>query len=177
DYSFVPRWQPSFITALAAEDRCHLNGLAMAPDDVGRFSKPSYVTALGETDTPGGWRSNKAHGGCLINMSSGEMVARGLSMPPSPRWHDGRLWVLESGTGRLLVVDTATGRREPVAELPGYARGLALCGPYAFIGLSKFRETSTFGGLPLAGRMAELECGIAVVDLRTGRQVGFLEFQ
>jgi uncharacterized protein (TIGR03032 family) len=176
DYSFVPRWRPPFITALAAEDRCHLNGLALVPNERGGLA-PRYVTVLGETDTPGGWRSNKAHGGCLIDIPSGEIVARGLSMPHSPRWHDGRLWVLESGTGRLLVVDTATGKREPVAELPGYARGLALCGLYAFIGLSKFRETSTFGGLPLAERVAELKCGIAVVDLRTGRQVGFLEFQ
>src|SRR5216110_2786874 len=31
DYSFVPRWRPPFITAFAAEDRCHLNGLALAP--------------------------------------------------------------------------------------------------------------------------------------------------
>src|SRR3954447_21938183 len=29
-HSFVPRWRPPFISALAAEDRCHLNGLAMA---------------------------------------------------------------------------------------------------------------------------------------------------
>ena len=29
-HSFVPRWRPPFITALAPEDRCHLNGLAMA---------------------------------------------------------------------------------------------------------------------------------------------------
>src|SRR5262245_15712654 len=28
-HSFVPRWRPPFITALAGEDRCHLNGLAM----------------------------------------------------------------------------------------------------------------------------------------------------
>ena len=26
DYSFVPRWRPPFITALAAEDRCHSTG-------------------------------------------------------------------------------------------------------------------------------------------------------
>src|SRR5262245_1138065 len=49
--SFVPRWRPPFITALAAEDRCHLNGLAMAPGERG-VSAPRYVTALGETDTP-----------------------------------------------------------------------------------------------------------------------------
>ena len=29
NYSFVPRWRPPFISQLAAQDRCHLNGLAM----------------------------------------------------------------------------------------------------------------------------------------------------
>src|SRR5437879_3229575 len=118
DYSFVPRWRPPFLTALAAEDRCHLNGLAMLD------GQPKYVTALGETDTPGGWRANKPHGGCLIDVPSGEIVARGLSMPHSPRWHDGRLWLLESGTGRLVVIDRTNGRRETVAELAGFTRGL-----------------------------------------------------
>src|SRR4051812_43332630 len=47
-HSFVPRWRPPFLTALAAEDRCHLNGLAMAPDERGVFG-PRYVTALAET--------------------------------------------------------------------------------------------------------------------------------
>jgi uncharacterized protein (TIGR03032 family) len=176
DYSFVPRWRPPFITALAAEDRCHLNGLALVPGERGVLTA-RYVTALGETDTPGGWRPNKPHGGCLIDIASGQVIARGMSMPHSPRWHDGRLWLLESGTGHLLVIEPATGRCRTVAELPGYARGLALCGPYAFVGLSKFRETSTFGGLPLAERLKELKCGVAVVDLPSGRTVAFLEFQ
>src|SRR5262245_35692827 len=170
-YSFVPRWRPPFVTALAADDRCHLNGLALVD------GQPKYVTALGETDTVGGWRPNKAHGGCLIDIPSGEVVARGLSMPHSPRLHEGRLWLLESGTGRLLLTDAATGRSETVAELPGFTRGLAIHGPYAFIGLSKIRETSTFGGLPIAERLENLKCGVAVVDLRRGVVVGFLEFQ
>ena len=104
-------------------------------------------------------------------------VARGLSMPHSPRLHDSRLWVLESGTGRLLLVDAATGRSETVAELPGFARGLAFAGHCAFIGLSKIRETSTFGGLPIAERLTELKCGVAVVDLQRGEIVGTLDFQ
>src|SRR6516164_5486424 len=128
NYSFVPRWRPSFITALAAEDRCHLNGLAMAPADGGRFSKPSYVTALGATDTANGWRQDKAKGGCLIDVSSGELVARDLCMPHSPRWYDGRLWLLESGTGKLGYVDEAAGCYRPIAELPGFTRGLDFCG-------------------------------------------------
>ena len=36
-YSFVPRWRPPFISALAAEDRCHLNGLAMVDGDAPAF--------------------------------------------------------------------------------------------------------------------------------------------
>ena len=176
DYSFVPRWRPPFVTALAAEDRCHLNGLAMGAGARGN-STPRYVSALGQTDTPSGWRPGKVTGGCLFEIPSGDVVARSLCMPHSPRLQDGRLWLLESGTGRLLLLDTATGRGEPVAELPGYARGLALAGPYAFVGLSKIRDTSTLSGLPLAERRAALRCGVVVVDTRRGRVVATLEFQ
>jgi uncharacterized protein (TIGR03032 family) len=171
DYSFVPRWRPPFITSLAAEDRCHLNGLAMID------GWPKYVTALGTTDTAGGWRADKPRGGCLIDVSSEEIVVRGLSMPHSPRWHDGRLWLLESGTGQLVLVEPATGRRQRVAELPGFTRGLALAGPYAFVGLSKIRQTSAMDGVPLAERREQLKCGVAVVDLRSGQVIALLEFQ
>ena len=171
DYSFVPRWRPSFVSALAAEDRCHLNGLALAD------GRPRYVTALGLTDTAGGWRANKPQGGCLIDVPGGQVVVRGLSMPHSPRWQDDRLWLLESGTGRLLLVDVAAGRGQPVAELPGFTRGLALAGPYAFVGLSRIREASAMDGVPLAGRRSQLKCGVAAVDLRSARVIAFLEFQ
>jgi uncharacterized protein (TIGR03032 family) len=171
DYSFVPRWRPPFVTALAAEDRCHLNGLAIVD------GRPGYVTALGETDSDNGWRASKARGGCLVEVASGEVVSRGLSMPHSPRWHEGRLWLLESGTGELVLVDPATGRRQLVAELPGFARGLALSGPYAFVGLSKIRKTSAMDGVPLANRREQLKCAVAVADLRSGRVIALLEFQ
>jgi uncharacterized protein (TIGR03032 family) len=171
DYSFVPRWRPPFISALAAEDRCHLNGLAVVD------GQPQYVSALGTTDSAGGWRTDKPHGGCLIDVPSGEFVTRGLSMPHSPRLHNGRLWVLESGTGSLVLVDRSTGHRETVAQLPGFTRGIALAGNYAFIGLSKIRPTSAMDGVPLAERRDQLKCGIAVVDLRSGAPAGFLEFQ
>jgi uncharacterized protein (TIGR03032 family) len=176
DSSFVPRWRPPFVTALAAEDRCHLNGLALAPGERGAVT-PRYVTALGATDAPGGWRAGKAHGGVLLDVPGGAVVVGGLSMPHSPRLHEGRLWLLESGTGQLVLVEPATGRRQRVAELPGFARGLALVGPYAFVGLSKIRTTSAIDGVPLAERRDQLKCGVAVVDLRGGRVVAWLEFQ
>ena len=171
DFSFVPRWRPPFITAVAAEDRCHLNGLAMVA------GQPGYVTALGTTDTANGWRADKPHGGCILDVASGEFVTRGLSMPHSPRWHDEQLWVLESGTGGVVRVDRATGQRETVAQLPGFTRGWALVGPYAFVGLSKIRKTSAMDGVPIAERRDELKCGIAVLDLRSGQTIAFLEFQ
>jgi uncharacterized protein (TIGR03032 family) len=170
DYSFVPRWRPPFITALTADDRCHLNGLCLVD------GRPKYVTALGESDAARGWRANKPRGGCLIDVPTGEVIARGLSMPHSPRWHDGRLWVLESGAGEVQMVDPA-GRRTAVAGLPGFARGFALVGDHAFVGLSKIRPTSAMDGVPLAERRESLKCGVAAVDLRTGRVEGLLEFQ
>lgn len=58
DASFNPRWKPHFISGLASEDRCHLNGLAMVN------GRPKYVTALGETDTNAGWRAKKRLAAC-----------------------------------------------------------------------------------------------------------------
>jgi uncharacterized protein (TIGR03032 family) len=170
-HSFVPRWRPPFVSSLAPEDRCHLNGLAL----VGGL--PKYVTAMAETDERQGWRPTKARSGCLIDVASGATVARGFAMPHSPRVHQGRVWLLDSGTGRLVTADPATGRAETVDTMPGFTRGLAFHGGLAFVGLSKVRETSTFGGVPVAQRREELKCGVAAVDLRSGRTVATFEFQ
>jgi uncharacterized protein (TIGR03032 family) len=169
-FSFVPRWKPKFISALTGEDKCHLNGLAM---EAGR---PRYVTAHAATDSPSGWRPHKASGGCVIDVPSGEVAAHGFAMPHSPRLHDGKLWVLNSGQGRLSMVDPQSGLEEPVATLPGYPRGLTFVGPYAIVGLSKIRERSVFGGLPIEERRGELRCGIRIVDTRTAQVIAGLDF-
>ena len=152
--SFTPRWRPPFVSALEPTDRCHLNGLGMVD------GRPRYVTALGETDEPAGWRANKAKGGILMDVSSGEVITRGLSMPHSPRWYAGRLWVCESGAGTLGFIDPSTGRYEPIAEVPGFTRGLDFAGNLAFVGLSQVRESAVFSGIPiterLGGRRADL---------------------
>lgn len=168
--SFKPIWQPSFITELKAEDRCHLNGMAVDSSGL------RYLSALGETNTRDGWRENKAQGGCIIDYRSGKTVARGLSMPHSPRLFQNTLWILESGTGSFVSVDPLTGGRTTHVQLPGYARGLAFHSHYAFIGLSKIREKATFGGLPIETMHAELKCGIFIIDLRTMKEAGFIEF-
>ena len=165
-HSFVPLWQPRFISKLAAEDRCHMNGLAM---DGGR---PRYVTAVGQTDVADGWRDRRRDGGCVIDIESGEVVVSGLSMPHSPRVHDGKLWLLDSGTGFLGTVDEKAGKFEPQTFCPGYARGLSFVGDFAVVALSKPRENKTFSGLALddnlAARDAEARCGLLVIDRRSG---------
>ncbi|NER00026.1 MAG: TIGR03032 family protein [Cyanothece sp. SIO2G6] len=170
-YSFVPRWRPPFISEYDLRDRCHLNGLAI------RDGKPKYVTALGETDTPGGWRNDKASGGILMDIDSDEILLRGLSMPHSPRWYDGKLWVLESGRGSLSCWDGSSQALVSIATLPGFTRGLDFCGPYAFIGLSQIRESAVFSGLPLTQRLTERICGVWVVDIRNGETIAFLKFE
>jgi uncharacterized protein (TIGR03032 family) len=169
-YSFAPRWAPPFISALVPEDRCHLNGLAVAD------GKPCYVTALAETDGAQGWRPKKAGGGCVIDVRTNQVVHRGLIMPHSPRLADGRLLLLHSGVGHLVSVDPANGRLQTIAELPGYTRGLAIHGPLAFLGLSKVRASSSLDGVPIAARAEQLKCGCAVVDLRTGQTVASIDF-
>lgn len=169
-YNFVPRWRPPFISHLAGQDRCHLNGLAM------RDGSPAFVTVMARTDDPGGWRKGRNDSGAVLDVASGEAVTTGLAMPHSPRWHDGNLFVLNSGMGRLERVDLATGQREPIATVPGYARGLALHGDHAFVGLSKIRETATFGGAPIAAYHDELKCGVGVIELSTGNTIATLQF-
>ena len=149
----------------------------MAPDEGGRLV-PRFVTALAATDTPQGWREHKKDGGVLVDVPSNTLLVRGLSMPHSPRWVQGRLWLLESGRGGLGYVDLAAGRYENVAELPGFTRGLDIYANLAFVGLSQVRESAVFSGIPIAERaLAERNCGVWVVDLRSGQTLAFLRFE
>ncbi len=173
-HSFRPLWRPPFVSKLAAEDRCHLNGLAMSANT------PSFVTACSQSDVQDGWRDVRDAGGCVIDVRSGQVVLAGLSMPHSPRLHRDRLWLLDSGHGQFGYVDWNASRFEPVSFCPGYARGLALIDDWAVVGLSRPRE-ATFKGLPLdtelARRSAEPRCGLQVIDLRAGDAVHWVRFE
>ena len=168
-HSFVPRWRPPFITKLAAEDRCHLNGLAL------EGGRPKLVTLLARTDAAGGWRAHKRDGGCVWDLDSNEPIVTGLSMPHSPRLHAGKIWCLESGTGALCVVED--GKAVDVARVPGFTRGLSFSGAYAFVGLSQIRESNIFGGIPIAESSGKRECGVWVIDTRSGKTAAFLRFE
>jgi uncharacterized protein (TIGR03032 family) len=164
--SFKVLWQPRFITELQPEDRCHLNGLAM------KDGKPGYVTAIAKTNVGDGWRDHRSNGGIVIDVESGEIVAEGLSMPHSPRWHDGTLWLANSGTGEFGSIDLATGRFEPLTFCPGYIRGMAFHKHYAILGISRPRHNKTFNSLALDARLekegVQARSGLLVVDLKTG---------
>ncbi len=164
--SFEPLWLPPFVADLTAEDRCHLNGLALVD------GRAKYVTLCAATNTNRGWKSRRTDGGQLWDVETNKAVLTGLTMPHSPRWFDGRLWMLNSGAGQLGYVDFQTGRFEPVAFVPGYARGLAFVGGYAIVGLSRPREQNRFGGLALDDELARRDTtsytGLAIVDLATG---------
>lgn len=174
-YSFLPLWQPPFISKLAAEDRCHLNGLAL------RDGLPRYVTAVSQSDVADGWRDRRRDGGCVIDISSNQIILTGLSMPHSPRWYRNKLWLLNSGTGEFGCADIERGVFEPVAFCPGYMRGCAFSGDFAIVGLSKPRHNKTFSGLSLDENLrakdAEPRCGLVVIDLRSGDIVHSLRIE
>jgi uncharacterized protein (TIGR03032 family) len=174
-HSFIPLWQPPFISKLAAEDRCHINGLAM------RDGQPRYVTAVSQSDIAEGWREHRTDGGCVIDVESNEILLSGLSMPHSPRWYRDKLWLLNSGTGDFGYVDLERGRFEAVAFCPGYMRGCAFHGDFAVVGISQPRHNKTFSGLPLDDKLqqknAEPRCGLLVIDLRSGDIVHSLRME
>ena len=173
--SFVPVWQPPFLSKLAAEDRCHMNGVAL------RKGQPRYVTSVSRSDVADGWRDHRVSGGCVMEVTSNEVIATGLSMPHSPRWYRDRLWLLNSGRGEFGYLDLDSGQFEPVTFCPGYLRGLAFAGDFAIVGLSEPRHNKSFQGLPLdetlATKQATPRCGLGVIDLRSGDLVHTLRIE
>ncbi|WP_284319439.1 TIGR03032 family protein [Dyella acidisoli] len=165
-HSFELIWKPPFISQVVSEDRCHLNGLAMAD------GKPAYVTAVSRSDTIDGWRDRRSDGGIVMDVTSNRVLCEGLSMPHSPRVHNGALWVLNSGTGELGKITgfkkKGIGKFEPIVFCPGFLRGLAFYDKYAFVGLSRPRY-KRFEGLELDARLKQADSepwtGIHVIDL------------
>jgi len=172
-HSFKAIWKPKFISKLAPEDRCHLNGLAMVD------GRPKYVTAVCRSDTVDGWRDRRRDGGVVIDVETDEIVCEGLSMPHSPRWANGKLWLLNAGTGHLGWVDMEQKKFVPLAFVPGFARGLSIAGNVAAVGLSKPRN-QRFEGLDLdeelRKRDAEAWCGVQIISLANGDVLNWIRF-
>ncbi|AMO73207.1 hypothetical protein AZE99_03575 [Sphingorhabdus sp. M41] len=173
-HSFKPVWKPAFISEIIAEDRCHLNGLAMVN------GRPKYVSAAARSNVANGWRDQRDEGGLIIDVESNAIIAEGLSMPHSPRFHDGRVWLLNSGTGELGWLDPADHSFVPLTFFPGFLRGLAFHNDHVFVTLSKPRK-GHFEGLALDDRLKEKDqdvwCGVQIVSQSTGEVAQWLRFE
>jgi uncharacterized protein (TIGR03032 family) len=170
--SFRPLWKPPFVSRLAAEDRCHLNGLAI------RDGRAAHATAASESDVADGWRDWRRDGGVVIDIGADDIVGRQFSMPHSPRWYRDKLYLHDSGTGRFGSLDPESGAFTEIAFCPGYLRGLTFAGDFAIVGLSQPRESRTFSGLALDDelqkRKAQPICALMVIDLRSGSAAHWL---
>jgi uncharacterized protein (TIGR03032 family) len=168
-YSFEPVWWPSFISKLAAEDRCHLNGMAMLNGEA------KYMTALGQSDQAQGWRGNITGGGILIDMQQQQVVASALAMPHSPKYYKNQLYFLQSAAGQLSKFDAQSGTVSLVKQFPSFVRGLAFHGDYAFIGMSKLRKSSSsFGQLKFSHEADQ--AGIIILHMPSNAIVGQISY-
>ena len=168
-YSFQPFWQPSFISELEPEDRCHLNGMAL------KNGTPKFVTALSKTNTPFSWRENINKGGVLIDVETNDIILENLPMPHSPRIINNELFILLSASGQIIKVDAEKHSYDVVAQAPGILRGMCEYGNYVFVGVSKPRESSkTFEKLPASVKIQE--AGILVFFKQTWTQVGEIKY-
>lgn len=170
EFSFTPVWHPKFIQKEAPGDFCHLNGLVVLNNEL------KYATAFNTGDTPQSWRENILNSGVLIDIPSNEIISTDLGMPHSPRVFDGKLFLLLSATGEFISVDMKTGKKTIIKKINGFVRGLAKCGDYVFIGLSRLRKnSSTFAKLPIAE--FSNSCGVDILHLPTGAFVGSIRYE
>jgi uncharacterized protein (TIGR03032 family) len=170
DYSFVPRWKPYFISELAPEDRCHLNGMTL------RDGKPAYVTTFSTFDKSGQWRKSKEFNGTLMDVTSNKILIDGLAMPHSPRWYRNKVYFCNSGEGRVCSYDPVNSQTTIVADMPGFTRGMDFYGPFMLVGLSKVRMSDVTRPAPLAERYDETLSGIWIVNLDDNSVVGHISF-
>ena len=170
DYNFTPYWSPPQIDRVAADDRCHLNGMAMLA------GRPKYATAFGTGNAAGAWRDTLLESGVLYDVDTGDVLAGGLAMPHSPRLFGDELYVLLSATGQLARVDRDGGGATVVAEVGGFVRGMDRIGDYVFVATSKLRKnSSTFAKLDLPGGADR--AGLVAIHLPTGARVAELTYR
>ncbi len=169
NYSFTPIWTPPFISQLASEDRCHLNGMAM------QNGKPKYVSAFNTGDSPRSWKDNITKTGILMDIDNNEYIAQNLPMPHSPRIFDKQLYLLLSATGDLVQINPETKEINTVINLGGFVRGMDKCGDYLFVGISKIRENSTtFSKLPIL--LKTKHAGVKIIHLPSAQLVGEITY-
>ena len=171
DCSFVAKWKPPFISELVAEDRCHLNGMAM------KDGKPKYVTTFNQFDECDSWTKKSKHNGTLIDVDTNEILLEGLIMPHSPRYHKGFVYVCESGTGQVWKYNPKTKKKEELVKLQGFTRGMSFYGDLMFVGLSKSRASDIKNPIPLTKEYNETFSGIWIINLTNGSEIAHIKFE
>jgi uncharacterized protein (TIGR03032 family) len=181
-HTFKVYWKPPWISKIAPEDRCHLNGLCS------RDGKPRYITAVCRADIKGAWREKRVGHGVAYDIVENRLICEGLTMPHSPRWHNGKLWILEAGTGYFgyvdmsEAVDNGPGKFVKKIFIPGYLRGLCFVeDKYAVLGSSQDRHEQSFQNLPLGDELKKhditAKCGLYVINLETFDIIHSMTFQ
>jgi uncharacterized protein (TIGR03032 family) len=164
---FEPVWWPRCIERRGVPDFSR-NYLQLNSIAAGATLARSFFTASGERIGklfPGQRDYPVDRRGVIFSGATGEPVVRGLTRPHSARLWRRKLWVANSGYGEFGMV--RDGSFVPVARLPGWTRGLAFCGDYAFVGVS--RVIPRFSGYAPGLDVAKSVCGVFVVRLSTGK--------
>lgn len=170
NYNFTPVWKPPYIKEVAPGDLCHLNGMVVLN------GKPKYVTALGITTTPQGWKENIVNGGVLMDVEKNEIVLNHLSMPHSPKMYNNELYLLMSASGEFIKVNLEEKTYTTLKKFDGFCRGLSFYKDFAFIGFSKLRKnSSTFAKLSFSDK-ANFS-GIKIIHMPTNAEVGEIIYE
>ena len=168
-HSFKLVWKPPFIDRLAAEDRCHLNGLAL---DKGKLR---YATAVSESNVADGWRDHRADGGIVIDCQSNEIIRARPVDAALPAAAQG-----QAVRAQFRYRPFRHGRRQDrkirddcvLPRLPARPRHCRRFRPDRAL---QAAAEETFSGLALDDNLKkhkiDARCGIYVVDLKSGDMV------
>ena len=170
-FSFIAKWKPHFISEIIAEDRCHLNGMAL------KDGKPKYVTTFNKFNTRDSWTKCDKHDGTLMDVDTNEILIDGLIMPHSPRYNNGKVYVCDSGTGKILQYDPENGELTEIIKLQGFTRGLTFYGPLMFVGLSQSRASDIKKPAPITKEYEETYSGIWIINLKNYQEIAYIKFE
>ena len=167
-------WWPACLDDLedgAFSQNClQLNSIAVGPT-----LDSSFFTAFSD-QTTGAKPWKEGYGprgkGVVFSGSLREVICGDLTCPHSAKLREDQVWLCNSGYGEVAILDPDTSDLEIVCRLPGFTRGLAFAGCYAFIGLSKV--IPKYEPYAPGIRAEESQCGVAILDLSTGEIVAQL---
>ncbi len=138
--------------------------------------RPRFLTALGTTDSPQGWRQDKLRGGVLLDIETGEVVLVGPLDAAFAALGGRQAFPAQLGGLRAAGGRPAARHQRGGGAPPRIRQGLAAAGDFLFIGLSHLRhDHRVFGDLPIASAEG-LFCGLLCIHLPTGRIAGELRY-